>query len=284
MNVIKHANCFDVFDTIQTSSIDAIIADLPYGTTKCKWDSLLPLNDYILSTKHKRGFLYKNEFLLDSFKNDGLDYSKAIEEWNTKSQKGLWYHYNRITKPHSPIILFSQAPFTQTLGSSNLKNLRYEWIWEKTQATGHLNAKKMPMKAHENILVFYKKLPTYNPQKTRGHVLKTSSVRHKRGSENSKIYGKQKATNYSSTERYPRSVLKFKADKQKLNLHPTQKPLKLMEYFVKTYTNVGDIVLDNVAGSGTTGVACSNLNRNYFLIEKDGEFIDTIHERLNLTL
>jgi site-specific DNA-methyltransferase (adenine-specific) len=148
--------------------------------------------------------------------------------------------------------------------------LRYEWIWEKTQATGHLNAKKMPMKAHENVLVFYNKLPTYNPQKTTGHKRKVSTAHHKRNTKTCEIYQEHDDfIDYDSTERYPRSVLLFASDKQKTCLHPTQKPLSLMEYFIKTYSNEGDIVLDNAAGSGTTGVAADNLNRKYILIESD---------------
>jgi DNA modification methylase len=145
--------------------------------------------------------------------------------------------------------------------------LRYEWIWEKTSATGHFNAKKAPMKAHENVLVFYKKQPTYNPIKTSGHVRKTA---YKRITLNSEVYNDNTSDAfYDSTERYPRSVQVFASDKQKSNLHPTQKPLALQEYFVKTYTNEGDIVLDNCSGSGTAGLAAKNLNRNFIMIEKD---------------
>jgi len=133
----------------------------------------------------------------------------------------LWAHYERIIKDNGVIVLFAQTPFDKVLGASNLKMLRYEWIWEKTAATGHLNAKKMPMKAHENILVFYKNLPTYNPQMTHDHVRKVSTAVHKRNSNNSEIYGRQtKLSGYDSTDRYPRSVLKFPSDKQKLKLHP----------------------------------------------------------------
>lgn len=156
--------------------------------------------------------------------------------------------------------------------------LRYEWIWEKTQATGHLNAKKMPMKAHENILVFYEKLPTYNPQKTEGHQRKVSSKHsrsvciERRNQKTDYIYNKEitnSVSGYDSTERYPRSVLKYKTDKQKTALHPTQKPVALCEYLIKTYTNEFDIVLDNCAGSGSIGLAAKNLNRHYINIEKD---------------
>jgi site-specific DNA-methyltransferase (adenine-specific) len=167
------------------------------------------------------------------------------------------------------------------LGCSNLDILKYEWIWEKTQATGHLNAKKMPMRAHENILVFYKKTPTYNPIKTFGHKRKVSTAHHKRNTSTGEIYNKcDNFIDYDSTERYPRSVQVFPSDKQKLNLHSTQKPVALCEYLIKTYTNKCDLVLDNVAGSGTTGIACINTNRDYILMEKEKQFYDIIINRM----
>jgi site-specific DNA-methyltransferase (adenine-specific) len=157
--------------------------------------------------------------------------------------------------------------------------LKYEWIWEKTNATGHMNAKKCPMKAHENVLVFYKRLRVYNPQKTFGHVRKVSLAdREKLQSEN---YGRQAGvTSYDSTERYPRSVITFPSDKQKLKLHPTQKPLDLMKYLVSTYTNEGDVVLDNCFGSATTGVACLDLRRGYIGMENDPAHFETGRDRL----
>ncbi|MFW6226164.1 MAG: DNA-methyltransferase [bacterium] len=223
---------------ISDKSIDMIFADLPYGTTHCKWDSPIDLNK-------------------------------------------LWLHYERIIKDNGAILLFAQTPFDKVLGCSNLKLLKYEWIWEKTQATGHLNAKKMPMRAHENILVFYKKLPTYNPIKTNGHKRKISTVHHKRNTKVGEIYNKyEKSSDYDSTERYPRTIQVFASDKQKLNLHSTQKPLALCEYMIKTYSNEGDLILDNVAGSGTTLVAAKNLNRNFIGIENDIENYNKIINRL----
>lgn len=167
------------------------------------------------------------------------------------------------------------------MACSNLEWFRYEWIWEKTQGTGHLNAKKMPLKCHENILVFYKNLPTYNPQKTQGHIRKIASAHHKRNCSTGELYGKSdNFSNYDSTERYPRSVLKFPSDKQRLNLHSTQKPLALCQYLISTYTNEGDLVLDSCAGSGTTGVAAKNLNRRFILIEREEIYYNIINERL----
>jgi len=155
--------------------------------------------------------------------------------------------------------------------------LRYEWILEKPAATGFFNAKKMPLKAHENILIFYKKLPTYNPQITEGHPRKTSG----RIDVGSAVYGKAvKKTNYDSTSRYPRSVQKFSSDKQRLKLHPTQKPEKLMKYLISTYTNPGETVLDFAMGSGTCGAAAKRLNRKFIGIEIDEQYFISAEKRI----
>lgn len=230
-------DCIKNMKELQPKSIDLILCDLPYGTTRNKWDSIIPLDE-------------------------------------------LWEQYNRIIKDNGVIVLTAQTPFDKVLGASNLKMLRYEWIWEKTSATGHLNAKKMPMKAHENILIFYKKLPTYNPQKTFGHERKVSKAVHKINSKDSTNYGDSVNTTYDSTERYPRDVVKFKTDKQKSALHPTQKPVALMEYLIKTYTNEGDLVLDSCMGSGTTGVACVNTNRNFIGIELEDKYFEIAKQRI----
>jgi len=207
-----------------------------------------------------------------------LPYGVTQNKWDVVIPfEPLWEHYLRVVKKNGAILLFGLPPFDKLLGCSNLDMLRYEWVWEKTNATGHLNAKKMPLKAHENILVFYDKLPTYNPVKTTGHVRKTSTRLDK-----SSNYGKQhKECSYDSTERYPRDVLKFPMDKQKSKLHPTQKPVALCEYLIKTYTNEGETVLDNCMGSGTTGVACKNLNRKFIGIEMDEKYFNIAKERLS---
>lgn len=161
---------------------------------------------------------------------------------------------------------------------SNIRELRYEWIWEKSSATGHLNSKKAPMKAHENILVFYVKQPKYFPIKTSGHVRKTAL---RKQLDNCTIYGKQVGgQSYDSTDRYPRDVLRFASDKQRLRLHPTQKPLALMEYLIRTYTQEGEIVLDTFMGSGTTGRAAKNLGREFVGMEKEKEFFDIAVKRM----
>lgn len=202
--------------------------------------------------------------------------------WDNKIDLTKWWvEANRVLKDKGVVVAKSQFPFTYELAGSNIKNLRYTWVWEKTNATGHLNAKKMPMKAHEDLLVFYKKLPTYNPQKTDGHPRKVSSAHHKRNSKKTELYGDHGLTGYDSTERYPRSVIKFKSDKQTENYHSTQTPVALIEYMVKTYTNKGDLVLDTCAGSGTTGIACLNSDRQYVLMEMNPENAVVIIERLS---
>jgi len=228
-------DCLERMKEIPDCSIDMIFTDPPYGTTMCKWDSLIDLDL-------------------------------------------MWPQLKRIIKPNGVIVLMAQTPFDKVLGASNLSMLRYEWIYEKPAASGFFNAKKMPLKAHENVLVFYSKLPTYNPQITYGH----ERVKTKRVGIKSECYGKTfEKTNYDSTSRYPRSVQKFSSDKQKCNLHPTQKPVALMEYLIKTYTNEGDSVLDFTMGSGTTGVAAKNLNRDFIGIEMDEGYFNLAKERID---
>ena len=186
----------------------------------------------------------------------------------------LWEQYERIIKDNGAIVLTAQTPFDKVLGVSNLDLLKYEWIWEKTESTGFLNAKKMPLKRHENILVFYKKLPTYNPQFTKG-----TPYSYQKDGISSSNYGDSKGTDKISNEgkRYPVSIITFKKDK---GLHPTQKPVALFEYLIKTYTNEGEVVLDNCMGSGTTGVACVNTNRNFIGIELDEGYFKIAKERI----
>lgn len=210
-----------------------------------------------------------------------LPYGTTACKWDTPIDLNkLWQHYERIIKDNGAIVLTAQTPFDKVLGCSNLRLLKYEWVWEKPAATGHLNAKKAPMKAHENVLVFYKKLPTYNPQKTIGHKRKTSKA--KRFRLQSECYGKQSGiTEYDSTERYPRSVIKFSTDKQTCGLHSTQKPVALFEYLIKTYTNEGDLVLDNCIGSGTTAIAAINTSRNFIGVEKDFHYFEMSQKRIS---
>lgn len=231
---LMNGDCLERMKQIPDGSIDMVLTDPPYGTTSCKWDSVIPLDE-------------------------------------------MWAELKRVIKSGGAILLMAQTPFDKVLGCSNLEYLRYELIWEKSAATGFFNANKMPLKAHENILIFYKNLPTYNPQKTSGHVRKTAG-RKEIGSE---VYGKGvKKTNYDSTDRYPRSVLKFAKDNRLNSHHPTQKPVALMEYLIKTYTNPGETVLDFTMGSGTTGVAAGNLDRVFIGIERDEKYYGTAIARI----
>lgn len=232
-------DCLEEMDKLIEEGIivDAIITDPPYGTTVCKWDSIIPFDE-------------------------------------------MWLRLNKLIKPNGAIVLFGSEPFSSALRMSNIKNYKYDWVWEKTSATGHLNAKKMPMKAHENVMVFYTKLPYYNPQKTSGHTRKVSTAEHKRGSVKTEVYGVHGLTSYDSTERYPRSVLLFPTDKQKIAVHPTQKPVALMEYLIKTYTKENELVLDFTMGSGSTGVACKNTNRHFIGIEKVEKYFNIAKERI----
>ncbi len=177
----------------------------------------------------------------------------------------LWPELCRVAKPSAAIVLCAAPPFDKRLAVSNLASYRYDWVWEKSNATGHLNAKRQPLRAHEYLLVFYREPPTYNPQKTTGHKPVNSFYTRHSGSN----YGAAAAyrSGGGATDRYPRSVLRFASDKQKDSRHSTQKPLALMRYMVRTYTNDGDTVLDFCAGSGTTGRACEAEGRRFIGIE-----------------
>lgn len=212
-----------------------------------------------------------------------LPYGMTQNKWDSVIPfDKLWKQYERIIKDNGAIVLFAQTPFDKVLGSSNLKLLKYEWIWEKNKATGFLNSKKMPLKAHENILIFYKKLPVYNPQ---GLVKKEIPTINKgsrgRMSEVSN-YGVANKDAVQEYENYPRDVLKFGVVMKPI--HPTQKPVDLLEYLIKTYTNEGEVVLDNCMGSGSTGVACINTGRKFIGIEKDDTYFNVAKERINNAL
>jgi len=230
---LKLGECLDKLTEISDASVDMILTDLPYGTTACSWDSIIPLDK-------------------------------------------LWEQYNRVVKENAAMVFTASQPFTTILASSNIKNFRYEWIWQKPQGTNPMNAKIMPLKSHENILVFYKTKPTYNPQMTKGTPYggfksETSTI--------GEVYGKAKSVHRDNPEgtRYPKTILSFKQEK---GLHPTQKPVSLMEYLIKTYTNEGDVVLDSTMGSGTTGVACVNTSRKFIGIEKDPKYFQIAYDRI----
>lgn len=208
-----------------------------------------------------------------------LPYGTTQNKWDTVIPfDKLWTQYNRIIKDNGAILLFSQMPFGANLIMSNPKMFRYEWIWEKEQVTGWLNAKKMPLKKHENILVFYKHLPIYNPQGLveldKPLVIDSKNHEYDGYHDNSQKTWERKNTNY------PTDMLRYGRDKVKSSLHPTQKPVALLEYLIKTYTNEGDTVLDNCMGSGSTGVACKNTNREFIGMELDEKYFKVACERL----
>ncbi|MCT1652594.1 DNA-methyltransferase [Staphylococcus saprophyticus] len=231
LNKIYNEDCLIGMKEIPDKSIDMILCDLPYGTTRNKWDAVIPL------------------------------------EW-------LWDEYNRVIKDNGAIVLTAQTPFDKVLGTSNLKMLRYEWIWDKVSPTGYLNAKKMPMKKTENILVFYKKLPTYNAQ---GLIYNPRIKTRSSKSVGSSSYGTHSDSNFSERSGYPTNLIKFKRE---FGLHPTQKPVTLFEYLIKTYTNEGETVLDNCMGSGTTAIAAINTNRNYLGFELDEKYFELANDRI----
>jgi DNA modification methylase len=241
---LYHADCFDIMPKIESKSIDLILADLPYGTTACKWDSVLPLDK-------------------------------------------LWNEYKRIIKDNGAIVLTASQPFTSILVCSNLDMFRYEWIYSKSKSTGFMNANKMPMKQHESILVFYKKLPIYNQLKTFVGIkdkrktfnpakLKESNIYNNAGIKNN-VYHKK-----DDGWQVPKSIIHFN-NGGKME-HPTQKPVELLKYLIKTYTNKGMTILDNTMGSGSTGVAAKMLQRNFIGIEKELNYFEIAQKRIDNTI
>ena len=235
-------DCFELMKDIPNGSIDMILCDLPYGTTACKWDTIIPFEP-------------------------------------------LWEQYERIIKPNGAIVLTASQPFTSALVMSNPKMFKYEIIWEKDKASNFMLAKKQIQKYHESILIFYKSNCTYNP--IMWDAGKLSNIGGKANKlKKGGITGDAKIGFYipKSTLRYPKSVLKFNTpksnDKENKCLHPTQKPIELFEYLIKTYTNENETVLDNCAGSGTTAIACLNTKRQFIVMEKEQEYYDIILKRV----
>jgi len=243
-NTVIHADCLEAMKYIADKSVDMILCDLPYGTTACKWDVIIPFDL-------------------------------------------LWAQYKRIVKPNAAIVLTASQPFTSQLVMSNPKWFKYEWIWEKSHSTGFLDCNKKPMKQHENILVFYEKQPIYNPQmfKKDKAKIRNGKIIHKL----TDLYGSFKEdaarihpndVGYPLTIQYFPSPYKGSGNNAAAGFHPTQKPVALFEYLIKTYTNEGDLILDNCAGSGTTAIAAINTNRNYILMEKELDYFEVIKERI----
>lgn len=236
--VLWQGDCLELMKNIPGASIDLILTDPPYGTTNCKWDSVIPF-------------------------------------------ELMWEQLNRISKPNGAICLFGSEPFSSALRMSNIKNFKYDWYWHKTTPTGFLNAKKQPLRNIETISVFYSKQPCYNPQKTQGHKRKVSLAKHKINCKKAEGYHEHGLVSYDSTERYPTQILQYKSDKQKVALHPTQKPIALLEYLIKTYTNEGETVLDFTMGSGSCGVASVNTNRRFIGIELDEGYFNIAKQRID---
>ena len=228
-------DCLKVLPKLEENSVDLILTDPPYGTTQCKWDSIIPLEP-------------------------------------------MWKELKRVIKDNGAIVLFGGEPFSSALRLSNIKNYKYDWIWEKSKSTGVLNAKKQPLRNLENIVVFYKKQCLYNPQGVTSCDKLTSTGNS--GNGNSDNYGNVKTGKYKQTQTgYPKQKLFFNSVGK--TLHPTQKPVALLEYLIKTYTNENDTVLDFTMGSGSTGVACNNTNRNFIGIESNKDYFDIADKRIN---
>jgi len=235
MQNLIHGDCLEKMKDIPDHSVDMILCDLPYGTTACKWDVVIPFAP-------------------------------------------LWDQYWRIVKPNAAVVLFGSEPFSSHLRMSALKYYKYDWIWDKVNGIrNHLNAKKQPMRKTENICLFYKKQSTYNPQMRSGEY---TSRKTKPGQ--SDVFGKVTGVDHGReiSSLYPVNLLSFKSHNPNNALHPTQKPVALLKYLIKTYTNEGDLVLDNCMGSGSTGVACVNTNRRFIGIEKDDKYFEIAKNRI----
>ena len=209
-----------------------------------------------------------------------LPYGSTVNRWDIRLPfEPLWEQFLRVTKRNAAIVLFSQMPFGVDLIQSNRKMFRYEWIWEKSLGVGFLNAKKMPLRCHENILVFYEKLPTYNPQFTRGKPYKSFHSRNFTQNYNNQ---RSTLTENDGEHYYPRDVQYFKIGLgERENVHPQQKPVALLEYLIKTYTNEGETVLDATMGSGSTGVAAINTNRRFIGFELDEGYYEIAKRRID---
>ena len=240
---LMQGNCLELFPQIPDNSVDMVLADLPYGTTACKWDTIIDLDL-------------------------------------------LWEQYKRVCKPEAAIVLTASQPFTTTLIASNMKMFKYCWVWVKNHATGHLNARKRPMKQTEDVVVFCNQTPPYFPQGiTPVNKVVTNSdsdCRRGDGNKTSTVSGGLRKEYMQHATGYPRDVLNFvsaNGNKQ----HPTQKPVALMEYLVQTYTEPGQVVLDNTMGSGTTGVACVKTGRGFIGMELDPKFFEVAKQRIETT-
>ena len=233
VNTVNNGDCLELMKLIPDGSVDLILCDLPYGTTACKWDVIIPFEP-------------------------------------------LWEQYKRIIKSNGAIVLTASQPFTSALVMSNPKMFKYCWTWDKITAKGHLTAKIRPMQQTEDICVFSKNKISYNPQMVDRPINKIETGTECKRTEI--MGGVSKGYSKKYTQWYPKTILRYKTER---GLHPTQKPVALFEYLIKTYTNEGDTVLDNCAGSFTTAVACDNLKRNWICIEKEEKYCDIGLNRIN---
>jgi len=281
INKVYNEDCLVGMQKIKDKSIDMILCDLPYGTTQNKWDSVIPLNDYIeVETKGKIKQLKEDEYLLYCYKNN-ISLEEAKKEWKNKYKQGLWTHYNRIIKDRGIIVLTSDGIFTSELTNSNKKMFKYKLIWDKKSTTGFLNAKRMPLRRHEDILVFYKKTPNYFPKmEIRGKPRIKGGYHDKRQGNGDMCYGEFKSQTKKSNEYYPTSIIQISNANQSDKMHPTQKPIDLFKYLIETYTKKDDLILDNCIGSGTTAMASIGTERNFIGYELNNEYYKYSNERI----
>lgn len=283
---IYYGDCTKIMDNIPDKSIDMICADLPYAVTQNKLDVKIPFEDYIEDYEYVPGKFKNvnlNEYLLYQYKL-GNPYDVVIKFFNYHKKEGLWTHYNRIIKDNGVIALFGQGKFYTEMVNSNLSNFRYDLIWDKQLISDFLNANRKPLRVHEQIGIFYKKQPTYNPQMIKGQPLHSKGKSYISKEDVNNNYGKYNKSDDSRAGeilKYPKTILSYRKTHPSKALHRTEKSVQCIEWLIKTYTNEGDLILDNVAGSGTTGVACENTNRNYILMDNDYKNIEIMKNRLN---
>lgn len=283
---LYYGDCTKLMCNIPDKSIDLICADLPYAVTQHKLDIKIPLEDYIEIEYKPKKFknINLNEWLLFQYKQ-GIPYDISLKLFNKNKKDGLWTHYNRIIKDNGAILLYGQGKFFVELINSNLKNFRYDIVWDKHLVSDFLNSKRKPLRVHEQIAVFYKKQPTYNPQMVVGKPLHSkgkSYINKNETNNNYGEYGKGNDSRAGETLKYPKTIISYQKPHPSKALHRTEKSIQCTEWLIKTYSNEGDLVLDNVAGSGTTGVACENTNRNYILMDNDYKNIEIMENRLNI--
>lgn len=277
LDYIKQGDCLELMKEIPDGSIDMVLCDLPYETTSCEWDVIIPFEDFV--TVDNRVFAF-SDYLFYSYQK-GVPYQDAVTFFEANKCLGLWSHYKRIIKENGAIVLFGVEPFSTTMRKTNLSMFKYDIIWEKERLTNINQVKRRVGKTVENISVFYKKQCTYNPQmikyegKPRSNKVKHGKLGMLTDEQEKKVF-EYKDTGW----RYPTQVWKYQRDCLTSNLHPTQKPLLLCEDLIKTFSNEGDVVLDNCMGSGTTCVACINTGRHYIGFELNEQYFDVARNRI----